>query len=398
MCVEPEDYCRLIARDLPVGVETVPLAEAVGRILARDVAADAPIPGFATSAMDGYAFDAQALGVARTGAPITVAGDIPAGHPPVQIPAGCAVRVMTGAQVPDTAEAVVPVELTDASRTGAVPDTVVVAGLPERLRAGWNIRDVGEDTALGDVVAIGGQRLNAAGVGTLAMLGITDVEVLRRPRIGLIVTGDELRGPHAAGPTIPNSNLPMLAAAITAHGGTAVPATSGDDPAEFLTALDRLAPDVDLVITTGGISAGAYEVVRAALDGESSQFLRVDQRPGGPQGYGQRAGIPLLHLPGTPSGAYLSFHLFVRSLLSGIPLGERWQRAVYTGPELAGHRRGMSLVPVTLAADGCVVPAARARLRDFAAADAILRVPGAPAVIADGDIVDILPTGPEILA
>lgn len=390
--MEPEEYSRLIARDLPASAETVPLAEAVGRILARDVAAPAPIPGFATSAMDGYALDSLALDRARTGESVPVRGDIPAGHLPMEIPSGCAVRVMTGAQVPASAEAVVPVELTDAERTGTIPEAITVTGLPDSNGPGWNIRAVGEDTAAGDVVALGGQRLGAAGIGTLAMLGIDAVEVTRPLRVGLVVTGDELQ-PGEDAPRIPNSNLPMLVAALESHGLTAQPATSSDDPAEFLAVLDGLLPGVDLVITTGGISAGAYEVVRAALEGESSQFLRLGQRPGGPQGHGERAGTPLLHFPGTPAGAYLSFHLFALPLLTGTVLAHCWRRAVYEGPSLPGHRRGVSLVPATIAVDGRVVPAARARLRDFAAADAILRVPPAPGGIEDGDAVDILPTG-----
>ncbi|GAA1617966.1 MULTISPECIES: molybdopterin molybdotransferase MoeA [Brevibacterium] len=393
--MDPEAYSRIIAGALPVGSESVPLAEAVGRILAHDVVARDPIPAFATSAMDGYALDARALARARTGAPVSVVGDVPAGHRPVDIAAGTAVRVMTGAAVPAGAVAVVPVEFTDAARTGEIPETITVAGLPETIVGRWNIRDVGEDTAVGDIVVLGGQRLGAAAIGSLAMLGETTVEVRRRLRVGLIVTGDELAAaPGAAtatAPIIPNSNLPMLSAAIVTAGAIPHLGTSSDDPAEFLAVLDGLLPDVDLVITTGGISAGAFEVVRASLEGTDSEFVRVRQRPGGPQGHGRRGGVPLLHFPGTPSGALLSFHLFALTLLSGTDLAARWQRAVYAGPDLAGHVKGVSFVPVTVSVEGTVVPAERARLRDFAGADAILRVPAAPAAISAGDLVQVLP-------
>lgn len=393
--MDPEAYSRIIAGPLPVGSETVPLAEAVGRILANDVVARDPIPAFATSAMDGYALDARALARARTGAPVTVVGDVPAGHRPVDIAAGTAVRVMTGAAVPAGAAAVVPVEFTDAARTGEIPETITVAGLPETIVGRWNIRDVGEDTAVGDIVVLGGQRLGGAAIGTLAMLGETTVEVRQRLRVGLIVTGDELAAAPgeatATAPIIPNSNLPMLAAAIVTAGAIPHLGTSSDDPAEFLAVLDGLLPDVDLVITTGGISAGAFEVVRASLEGTDSEFVRVRQRPGGPQGHGRRGGVPLLHFPGTPSGALLSFHLFALSLMSGTDLAARWQRAVYAGPDLAGHVKGVSFVPVTVSVEGTVVPAERARLRDFAGADAILRVPAVPAAISSGDLVQVLP-------
>lgn len=394
--VTPEAYSRLIARPLSTGIESVPLTEAVGRRPARDIVADAPMPAFPTSAMDGFALDAQAFDRARSGAAVPVHGDIPAGHPPVPLPPGGAVRVMTGAQVPAVAEVVVPVEFTDAATTGPAPAEISLGGLPDTVPRGWNIRSVGEDTGLGDVVAIGGDPLNAAGVGTLAMLGIDEVEVARPVRVGLIVTGDELRdageGERPGAPRIPNSNLPMLVAAVAAAGAIALPRTSTDDPAHFTAVLDGLLPIVDLVVTTGGISAGAYEVVRAGLP-ESSAFVRVAQRPGGPQGFGERAGVPLLHLPGTPAGAFASFHLFASSLLTGSLLEDRWHRALYSGPRLDGHAKGVSLLPVGFAADGRVVPAVRARLRDFAAADAILRVPAAPGCIEDGAVVDILPYG-----
>ncbi len=126
---------------------------------------------------------------------------------------------MTGAEVPDCRAAVVPVELTDAERTGVVPASITVTGLPDPVVPGWNIRDVGEDTAAGDVVVLGGQRLGAAGIGTLAMLGIEAVDVARPARVGLVVTGDELQ-PGEGAPRIPNSNLPMLASALGSHGFT----------------------------------------------------------------------------------------------------------------------------------------------------------------------------------
>src|SRR5699024_5002417 len=160
--------------------------------------------------------------------------DTPAGHESAPLSPGCAVRVMTGAPVPTAAEAVVPVELTDAEPTGPAPSTIRLASVPETARDGWNIRAVGEDIA-------GGEGVVAAGV-------------------GVIVTGDELRA-HAAeatGPTIFNSNLPMLVSALSATGVEVSEAICGDEPDQLLGLLNGMEDEVDLVLTTGGISAGAF--------------------------------------------------------------------------------------------------------------------------------------------
>ena len=391
--MEPEEYCRLIISSAPPHtVETIPTASAIDRTAAADVIADAPIPAFATSAMDGFAFDESALDSSRAGAEVALSGDIPAGAVPVDIAPGTAVRVMTGAQVPSSAVAVVPVELTDAEATGPAPEHIRVPSWPTRLHAGWNIRRVGEDTQVGDAVIRCGETISSAGVGTLAMMGRETVSVLRPLTIGLIVTGDELRTglTTSVQPFIHNSNLPMLSSAITAAGAIPVERSCGDDPDAFLQIIDELSGRVDLIITTGGISAGAFEVVRQALSGDHSSFLRLALRPGGPQGYGRCGDVPLLHFPGTPTGAFLSFHLFARSLLEARLLGSRWKKAVYAGPDIIGHNKAVSLLPGRFTTAGDVEALDRSRLRDFAAADVIIRAPRAPGTIRTGDIIAVL--------
>ncbi|SMY03333.1 MULTISPECIES: molybdopterin molybdotransferase MoeA [unclassified Brevibacterium] len=401
--MEPEEYCRLIISSAPDRtVESIPAESALGRIAAEEVIADAPIPGFATSAMDGFALDKKALASARAGAEVVVRGDIPAGTKPVDIKPGTAVRVMTGAQVPATAEVVVPVELTDAKRTGSAPDRIRVSSLPMGLRTGWNIRTVGEDTLSGDVVIRAGEVINSAGVGTLAMMGCETISVHRPLTIGLIVTGDELHTRdelqaelHAdpgesAQPFIHNSNLPMLSSAITAAGAIPVERSCGDDPTVFRQIIDELRDCVDLIITTGGISAGAFEVVRQTLSDDHSTFLRLTMRPGGPQGYGRCDDVPLLHFPGTPTGALLSFHLFARSVIEASPLAARWKKAVYAGPEISGHGKALSLVPGCFNIGGEIAAFERSRLRDFSGADVIIRVPQGPGAIRDGDTIKVL--------
>ena len=391
--MEPEEYCRLIISSAPPRtVETIPTATAIDRIAAADVIADAPIPAFATAAMDGFAFDESALDSSRSGAEVALSGDIPAGALPVDIAPSTAVRVMTGAQVPSSAVVVVPVELTDAEATGPAPDRVRVPSLPTGLQSGWNIRAVGEDTQVGDTVIRSGETINSAGVGTLAMMGLENVSVLRPLTIGLIVTGDELRTGLTTSlqPFINNSNLPMLRSAITAAGAIPVERSCGDDPEAFRQIIDELAACVDLIITTGGISAGAFEVVRQALSGDHSSFLRLALRPGGPQGYGRCGDVPLLHFPGTPTGAFLSFHLFARSLLEARPLGSRWKKAVYAGPDIIGHNKAVSLLPGRFTTAGDVDVSDRSRLRDFAGADVIIRAPRAPGTIRTGNIISVL--------
>lgn len=393
--MDPEDYSDLLA-DLapPLGTEIVSAHEAIGRTTAGDVAAAHAVPAFPTSAMDGFALDRGAWTAVREGVGVPVIGDVPAGHDSVPLRRCSAVRVMTGSPVPTGAEAVVPVEFTDARPTGPAPESIRITSLPPTAGRGWNIRSVGEDIATGALVVPSGSRLTAAGVGTLAMLGLDEVEVLRRPRVGVIVTGDELRtigsATPAAGPTIRNSNLPMLSSAISALGCQPVEATCGDDTSEFLTLLRGMEDTVDLVLTTGGISAGAFEVVRQTLEGRQSRFVRLGMRPGAPQGFGRFGSLPLLHFPGTPQGAFLSFHLFAQSLLTGPSLRERWTKRVYQGPELAEHPRAVTFGPGTFTGGGEVRDLGRTRLTNFAIADVIVRIPRGTGTIAAGSIIECL--------
>ncbi|WP_181275245.1 molybdopterin molybdotransferase MoeA [Brevibacterium oceani] len=413
--MDPEDYSDLLA-DLapPLGTEIVSAHEAIGRTTAGDVAAAHAVPAFPTSAMDGFALGREAWTAVREGDGVPVIGDVPAGHDSVPLRRCSAVRVMTGSPVPTGAEAVVPVEFTDARPTGPAPESIRVASLPPTAGRGWNIRSVGEDIATGALVVPSGSRLTAAGVGTLAMLGLDEVEVLRRPRVGVIVTGDELRTlgsatpapgaeatdteptdvpppeTEAAGPTIRNSNLPMLSSAISALGCQPVEATCGDDTSEFLTLLRGMEDMVDLVLTTGGISAGAFEVVRQTLEGRRSRFVRLGMRPGAPQGFGRFGSLPLLHFPGTPQGAFLSFHLFAQSLLTGHSLRERWTKRVYQGPDLAEHPRAVTFGPGAFTGGGEVRDLGRSRLTNFAIADVIVRIPRGTGTIAAGSIIECL--------
>jgi molybdopterin molybdotransferase len=293
--------------------EDVPLAEARGRVLAADVVARVSLPSFDNSAMDGYAVRAAEV----VGAPVTlpVAFDIPAGRtdlPP--LPPGSVARIMTGAPVPEGADAIVQVELTDGGT-----ETVLIQASAE---PGAHVRPAAEDVRAGEVVLTAGTVFGPAQIGVAAAVGHATVSVSRRPVVLVLSTGSELVAPGE--PLLPGqiyeSNGPMLAAAVEEAGGRAellrfVP----DDVDQFLAVLGERAAGVDLVLTSGGVSAGAYEVVKDALAGRGVTFVKVAMQPGGPQGAGRLdGGVPVVTLPGNPVSAQVSFEVFVRPVLRSV--------------------------------------------------------------------------------
>ncbi len=301
----------------PTPVVTVPLEGAAGLVLAVDVVAPRALPAFDNSAMDGYAVRAADVAAASAGAPVTlpVAEDVPAGRvdgPPLQ--PGTAHRIMTGAPVPDGADAIVQVEATDGG-SGAVPGTVAVH---EPRGAGTHVRRAGEDVAVGETVLVAGSTLGAAQLGLLAALGIPEVAVHRRVRVLVLSTGSELvaAGQELRHGQIHESNGIMLATAVRAAGGEAEQLRFvSDDVAELRAALAVRLGEVDLLITSGGVSAGAYEVVKDAFTGHGVDFVKVAMQPGMPQGSGRVEGTAVVTLPGNPVSALVSFEVFLRPAL-----------------------------------------------------------------------------------
>jgi molybdopterin molybdotransferase len=306
-----EEHQAVVNALLPaLAEESVPLAQAHGRVLARDVVARVALPGFDNSAMDGYA--ARWSDIASAPVRLPVAEDIPAGRSDVvPLAPGTVHRIMTGAPLPPGADVVVPVELTDAGT-----DVVLIREAPP---AGSHVRTAGEDITAGAVALAAGSPLSAAQLGLAAAVGITELSVRRRPRVLILSTGSELVEPGQ--PLLPGqiyeSNSALLAAAVAEAGGEPrrlhfVP----DDVDQFLATVRAELGDADLLITSGGVSAGAYEVVKDAFRGLGTvEFVKVAMQPGGPQGAGTVDGVPVVTLPGNPVSAFVSFEVFVRPAL-----------------------------------------------------------------------------------
>jgi molybdopterin molybdotransferase len=291
----------------------LPVAECLGLALAEDLRSPISLPPFDNSAMDGYAVRSVDVVDASADHPVDlpVAEDIPAGRTDlVPLLPGTAHRIMTGAPMPSGADAVVPVEYTDAGT--------------ERVRffsatgPGRNVRKAGEDVTEGRTVLGVGTELGPAQLGLAAAVGRAELVVHRRPRVLVLSTGSELvePGQRLLPGQIYESNGIMLAAAVREAGGAAellrfVP----DDVAEFRAALTPRLSTVDLVVTSGGVSAGAYEVVKDALAEHGVRFTKVAMQPGMPQGAGRYLGVPVVTLPGNPVSSHVSFEVFVRPAL-----------------------------------------------------------------------------------
>ena len=305
---------RLITSALPSGSETVPLGAALGRVTVATVVSPVDLPLFRNSQMDGFAVVASDLATALvTGLPVTlpIVGEVAArpGTPP-PLAAGTAVRIMTGAVVPEGADAVVPVE-----DTTSVADTVTIT----RARAsGDYVRDRGSDLRAGDPLLAAGLRLASRHLAALAAAGIDEAEVRRRVRVVVISTGAELILPGASPRMgeVFDSNGTALEAAATACGAEVTLLTPvRDDVALLHDMMERGAANADLILTSGGISMGAYEVVREFLQTIGGDVGHIAMQPGGPQATGVFNGVPVISFPGNPVSTQISFEVFVAPIL-----------------------------------------------------------------------------------
>jgi molybdopterin molybdotransferase len=298
----------------PLGIERIPLRQAAGRIVAEEIRSDREIPAFDNSAMDGYAVRAADVAGASDRSPrrLKVTQTVAAGSmPTVKVGAGEAVRIMTGAPVPQGADSIVPVE-----RTRSSGDTVEIMAEPAH---GEFVRPSGEDLRVGELVMAPGKRLSPSDIGMLASLNHAMVDVWRRPRVSILATGDELVDIDQipTGAQIVNSSAYALAAAVEECGGEAVILkVARDNPEEIRARLFEGAA-MDAMLSTGGVSAGDFDHVKAILDqlGMRTMFHGVAQKPGRPLKYGLIGQRPIFGLPGNPVSTLVCFYLYARPAL-----------------------------------------------------------------------------------
>jgi molybdopterin molybdotransferase len=387
---------RLTAPLAPLPPEQIPLADGLGRVLAEAVAARRTQPPFAVSAMDGYAV--RAADLAEIPVRLKIVAEVPAGtgfggH----VGPGEAARIYTGAPLPQGTDTIVIQE--DASREG---DCVVVR---ERAPRGRYVRPEGLDFRAGEVLLTPGRRLSARDIGLLAAMNRPWLFVHRRPRVAILSTGDEIVMPgEPVGPhQIVSSNSLALAAFVTACGGVPVALGNAPDDPEALRRLAAATQGVDLLVTSGGVSVGAHDIVREALaqDGFELDFWQIAMRPGKPLMVGRYRGTPMLGLPGNPVSTMVCALLFLKPAierLSGLAEPPAPAATARTGTALGPNDRRQDYLRARLvrAADGVpeVFPFEvqdSSMMRLLAAADClVIRPPHAPAAPA-GTIVPILP-------
>jgi molybdopterin molybdotransferase len=386
---------EILLRARPHGeTERVPLARAAGRVLARDVSSDVDLPPFQKSAMDGYAVRSSDFERAdpESGLVLAVVGESIAGHPfPARVPPGTAVLITTGAEVPADCDAVVIVEK---SRAEGGSEAARVR-LLDRPRAGQHICNRGEDLACGASVFRAPRRLSATDVSVLGSVGCEPVTVFRRPRVAIVSTGDELVPPErmpGAGEIRESNSLHLAALAARAGADVLSVERVRDEPKALARAFGAALESADVVLTTGGVSAGKYDLVAGVFVelGVREVFHGVAIKPGKPLWFGMREStrpVLVFGLPGNPVSCLLDHEVFVRPALArieGAPeeeSAERLRLGRWEGDGVRGIARQQNLpVRVTQGADGVerlepLVWSSSADIVGLASADGMAVVP-----------------------
>jgi molybdopterin molybdotransferase len=376
----------------------LPLASAHGCVLATDVVAPWPLPSFDNASMDGYAVIAADLAGASESAPVELAvvDDVPAGYRSTEtVVPGTAVRIMTGAPLPEGADAVVPVERTDGGT-----QAVAVAS---PIDVGAYIRRAAEDVVAGEVVLPGGTLIGARQVAILAAVGCGLVFVHPRPRVAVISTGSELVEPgiplrHGL---VSDSNSYLLVAACREAGADAYRVGPiVDDNRLFLDAVEDQLHRCDLILTSGGVSMGAYDTVKAVLSPLGTvDFTKVAMNPGMPQGHGfvGEEEVPIITLPGNPVSSYVSFENFVRPVIRrmrGLSELMRPEQSAAISAPLSSPSGKRQFARARFLPSGAVEPAGHGQgshvMGGLALADALIVIPEDTTEVSAGDVVRVM--------
>jgi molybdopterin molybdotransferase len=405
MLTVPEASERILEHVAPLSVERVPLLDALGRVLAESVRAPMTLPAWDNSAMDGYAVRGADIDSATADQPVTlrVLETVAAGRFATQpVGNGQAIRIMTGAPLPEGADTVVRVEDTDGGTT-----QVLVRNARDARR---NVRPRGEDFREGDALLDAGAPLGAAQLGVLASVGRSTVDVYRRPRVAIMGSGDELVDVDQfhevlAGRKIVSSNGYTLQALVRDAGGEPVNlGVATDTPASLRDHLRRAA-GCDLVLTSAGVSVGEFDYTRDVIEalGAEMKFWRVRMRPGAPLGFGLLGSTPWIGLPGNPVSAMVTFELFVRPVVRRMlghtrlfrrPVPVVLEERVTIGAKLTHFLRAI----VSTRDDGTVTarltgPQGSGILTSMSRANALLVVPEDRPVVDAGESLHALPLG-----
>lgn len=397
-----DDYREAILAGVePLAPLSLPIADSHGCVLAEDVVAAWPLPSFDNSSMDGYAVLAADIAQASEQSPVTltVVDDVPAGfRADIPVTSGKAVRIMTGAPTPSGAECIVPVELTDGGT-----ESVEIRG---SVDLGAYIRRAGEDVIIGDVVVPAGTLLSSRHLAVIAAVGRGHVSVHPRPRIAVLSTGSELVEPGTPldKGMISDSNSFLLVAAANEAGAQAyrVPPVK-DDAQAFADAIGDQLHRADLIITSGGVSMGAYDTVKEVFtDMGTVEFSKVAMHPGMPQGHGfvgeaEGERIPVITLPGNPVSSFISFQNFVRPVINklrGLAAEDRTRITAQITKDMESPQAKRQFARGRFLVDGRVEPVGGGQgshvIGGLAQSDCLIVIPEGVARVNVGDTVDVI--------